>query len=381
VKRHHRPARPRTRYAALAVAGIAALVMLPAAGSASATSAPLFKEYPDPLHVPCESVYDPSRNTIYVEEIASPSVSLNLGTTTVGRVPVSIGLGASVGSVGVLSLATGNITHIPLPVVGSTTFGMAFGPDGNLWFGIGGAVSAVGSLDPATNTITSYSTPTPLATPTDIWPGPDNAMYFLEDVAQKLGRIDLATHVITEYPLPALGLEPTTAIIMPGTGPDMMFSTSLTNSITVFNTTTHTFTEHVAPTPLALTQGSTIGPDGAIWFSETLGQKIARIDPGTGAIAEYPISTLGNLLPEPGPLVRGSDGNLWSADGGLTGGDTIGRFNTTTHRITYFTTPTVASGPCDIDPVAAGNGLLVIGEATGGSIAVATEAALDAAQP
>jgi len=313
-----------------------------------------FVEYPDPLHAPCEGIYHAPSGQIYIEEILNPGVNGN------------------VGSLGVLDPRTGSIDRYPLPVSGTTAGGAAFGPDGNLWFTYFGTSSGVAFINPNTKQFTTFPASNPLATPTDIWPGPDSAMYFAESVAQKLGRIDLATHQITEMPIPGGGLNVPTTIVMPGAGTKMMFSAALTNSIVEYDTATGEFTQHKVPTPGAVPQGLTLGPDGAIWFSETLGAKIGRIDPVSGAITEYPIATAEVPVPSMGPLVLGSDGNLWSANGGFTGGSTIGRFNTTTHQIDYFNLPRPASGPCDIDSVAAANGKLIIGQTTGGAVAVAS---------
>lgn len=321
----------------------------------AAFAAPLggFVEYPDPLHAPCEGIYHAPTGQIYVEEIVNP------------------GTNGSVGSLGALDPATGEIDRYPLPVPGTTAGGAAFGPDGNLWFTYFGTSSGVAFLDPYSKEFSTFPTADPTATPTDIWPGPDNAMYLPESIAQNLGRIDLATHQITETPIPGGGLNVPTTIIMPGAGTKMMFSAALANRIVEYDTATGEFTHHDVPTAAAIPQGLTLGPDGAIWFSETLGAKIGRIDPVSGAITEYPIATPEVPVPSMGPLVLGSDGNLWSANGGFTGGGTIGRFDTTTHQIEYFDLPRPASGPCDIDLVAAAAGRLVIGQTTGGAVAVA----------
>ncbi|MGA4790848.1 virginiamycin B lyase family protein [Nocardia sp. AB354] len=330
---------------------------------ASAAPTGGFVEYPDQLHAPCEGVYQQSSDRIFVEEIVNPSETGNIG------------------AIGVLDPATGTIQRHPLPVPGTTAGGAALGSDGNLWFTYFGASSGVAFLDPTNGKFSTFPTRDPASTPTDIWPGPDNAMYFAESIAQKIGRVDLKSHQISETPIPGGGLSVPTTIMMPGKGNKMMFSAALTNSIIEYDTVTHEFTKHQVPTPNAVPQGLTIGPDGAIWFSESVGGKIGRIDPDTGVIAEYSIATAEVPMPSMGPLVLGADGNLWSANGGFTGGSTVGRFDTTTHRIDYFHLPRPASGPCDIDPVAAAHGKLVIGQTTGGAIAVAEVADLDALKP
>src|SRR5687767_7975121 len=50
-------------------------------------------------------------------------------------------------------------------------------------------------------------------------------------------------------------------------------------------------TEFVVPTPNSQPAGITVGPDGALWFTEENGHKIGRITTD-GAITEYPIPTV-----------------------------------------------------------------------------------------
>ncbi len=46
-------------------------------------------------------------------------------------------------------------------------------------------------------------------------------------------------------------------------------------------------------------------PDGNMWFTEVMGNKVAKLDPATGQITEY--STGGY----PGGIMLGPDNNLW----------------------------------------------------------------------
>src|SRR4051794_33120736 len=59
--------------------------------------------------------------------------------------------------------------------------------------------------------------------------------------------------------------------------------------------------------------GITSGPDGAIWFTESIqsNPKIGRIDVGTTSLSEFsvPASTVNNIAPGP-------DGALWFTDEG-----------------------------------------------------------------
>ncbi len=72
-------------------------------------------------------------------------------------------------------------------------------------------------------------------------------------------------------------------------------------------TTGGTFTEYSIPTPNSGPLSITVGPDGALWFTEQLGFKIGRITT-SGQITEYALPT---QLREPQVIATGPDGALW----------------------------------------------------------------------
>jgi len=71
------------------------------------------------------------------------------------------------------------------------------------------------------------------------------------------------------------------------------------------------------------------GPDGALWFTESSGTSIGRITTG-GQITEFPIPACGSCRYPPGPLglTVGSDGALWYA---RPTNNTLGRVTTDGH--------------------------------------------------
>jgi virginiamycin B lyase len=64
--------------------------------------------------------------------------------------------------------------------------------------------------------------------------------------------------------------------------------------------------EYPIPTPLSRPWGIAVGPDGNLWFTETLGNKIGRIS-RRGSIIEYALPTPGAY---PLGITAGPDGNL-----------------------------------------------------------------------
>lgn len=76
--------------------------------------------------------------------------------------------------------------------------------------------------------------------------------------------------------------------------------------------------EYDVPTPNARPHDPAAAPDGALWTTEQVANKLGRLDPNTGEFKEYPLKT-----PNSGPhgLVADKDGNIWftAISGGYVG--------------------------------------------------------------
>jgi virginiamycin B lyase len=331
---------------ACAVAGLWAI-----AGSADA--APRITEYSvaQPTLFPCTTAVDRSTGNIYFAAMLAPTSS-------------------SAGSIGVLDPATRAVRKIPLASPLASVGGMAFAPDGNVYFAEYGGGNAIGRLDPRTDTVVEFPLPTPLSQPSTLVLGPDDGIWFIENTTQRLGRFDPVTHEFTEYPLPSPGANVGLQMMNRGDGDDLLFGLPNTNQIGAFNVATKQFRTYTSPTPLSMPQGVAFAA-GAIWFTETFGQKLARVDPVTGAITEFPLAKfdpldLTQLVPFPSGMMTAADGNLYILNGTAMGGDSITRFDPVTHEQTNVRTPTVASGPCDFDVTS--RDTIWFGEMTAGKI-------------
>jgi len=100
--------------------------------------------------------------------------------------------------------------------------------------------------------------------------------------------------------------------------------------------TTGTITEFAVPTESSLPAGIAAGPDGSMWFTEAVGNKIGRITTA-GAITEFAIPTADS---HPVGIAAGPDGSMWFTE---FKGNKIGRI-TTAGAITEFAIPEFA-GP------------------------------------
>jgi virginiamycin B lyase len=214
-------------------------------------------------------------------------------------------LGEKIGRIAV----TGTIEEFPgAGFVSGGANGMTTGSDGNLWFTDNSAVISriCASTNrpagcPSIGTIAGYSVPTANSYPTGITAGPDGALWFTESSVNNIGRINTSGSVPTcPSPIP--------------NPPSCSVSTPC-------------FCEYPVPTANSYPTSISAGPDGALWFTEFLGEKIGRICPTTsvpscpdvGVMTEY--SVPGHTGIE--GITTGPDGVLW-----FTGAGYIGRINT-----------------------------------------------------
>jgi len=150
--------------------------------------------------------------------------------------------------------------------------GIVSGPDGNLWVAMAGGNGAIAKVTKSGEVI-EY----PVATagdPNDVAVGPDNNLWYVDPAANLIGRITTGGS-ITEF----------TAGLTGSSGPSYI----------------------------------TKGPDGALWFTEANAGRIGRITTD-GTITEFSSGISGSS--QPSDIAAGPDGNLWfteQADPGAIG--------------------------------------------------------------
>jgi streptogramin lyase len=155
--------------------------------------------------------------------------------------------------------------------------------------------------------------------------------------AKWLSRTDRLEPAATwsEYPLPNAGSGPTT-IALAGDG-SLWFTESSGNRIGRMNADGTGLKEYPLPNPNSAPRIIALGSDGNMWFSEHTGNRMGRITPD-GTITEFAIPTPNSM---PRAISLGSDGNIWF---GEFAGGKIGRI-TPKGEITEFPIPTADAGP------------------------------------
>jgi streptogramin lyase len=131
-------------------------------------------------------------------------------------------------------------------------------------------------------------------------------------------------------------------------GPDgnLWFAESIVNKIGRM-TTSGTVTEFVIPSAVSIPTSITSGPDGNMWFTETKANQIGRITT-SGVITEFALLGANS---QPSSITSGPDGNLWFTENF---GNKIGRI-TTSGIIMEFPIPSANSLPIGITSGPDGN--------------------------
>src|SRR5947209_6074578 len=257
------------------------------------------------------------------------------------RAPVWVLAASVLAGVGAQSARAdvGTITEYPVPVAG-TPYGIASGPDGNIWFtdsGNADGYSKVGHMTTsgaitASDVVGLPGTVNQNGLATGIAPGPDGNLWLGHrgDVDKVPTTVTLPSQ-ITEYPFSG-GVQDLLA------GPDKrMWLTSgspLSAQIGAM-TTDGTATNYPNASWMQGTFGITVGPDNNLWVG--LGDAIGVVDTSGAVVHTYPMpsSSDANIR----SLVLGPDGNVWFTLGNTPAGPGgIGKI-TPTGTVTVFTAP------------------------------------------
>jgi len=194
------------------------------------------------------------------------------------------------------SLRAQVIDAYPTPTQPSFPFGIASGPDGNLWF-VETQGGRIGRITPDGD-VTEF--PTGLLGTADITTGPDGNLWFTHN--QGVARMT-TTGVLTNFPASTFTAGGTITV---GSDGNLWFTEYAANSIGRV-TPSGVVTEFLLPRVDSMPLGITTGPDGNLWFTERRYSSIGRITPA-GVITEFTSQGFG------WQIVAGPDGRLWYTD-------------------------------------------------------------------
>lgn len=212
-------------------------------------------------------------------------------------------------TIGYISLSPPYTMHeVSLLTPASVPMSLNTGADGNIYV-TETASNKIAKIDVDTHAVTEFDVPTPESGIIGGTPGQDGAHWFVEIAGNKILRFDYATHAMREYTVPTPGALP---FVIRSYDGQIYFTESGANAVGHLDPSTGTFTEATMPTPASLPIGVTKGKDGFLYTDEAVGNKIARIDPSTmTVVAEYPLPTPVTFVDE---IKMGPDGAIWAPE-------------------------------------------------------------------
>lgn len=239
---------------------------------------------------------------------------------------------------------SGVLSSLPLSGLSRTPWFETTGRDGNLWItesaGLRSHSEAIARLT-LNGVVTQFPLPKPLSSlpideagPRHIVSGPDGNLWFVERSGY-VGRMT-TTGVLTRFPIPTPDTFPSGIAV--GSDGALWFTESLADKIGRI-TTSGTITEYQLPTSGTGTASIAPGPDGNLWFCELFTDKVGRITP-SGVVTEF------SVTPGSGPrsIIAGPDGNLYYSE---FNSQDIGRI-TVNGVFTDIPTPSANSQPWDL---------------------------------
>ena len=222
------------------------------------------------------------------------------------------------GYIGRLEPRTGFVTEYPLPDrTARDPHTPVFDGKGILWFTVQSG-NFVGNLDPDTGKITLKLLTTANAHPYGIAVNTRGIPFFCEFGANKIGSIDPATMVITEFPLPE-GARPRRLAI---TNDDIIYYTDFRRGyLGELDPASGKVREWLSPGgEKSAPYGVAITPDGVVWYAET-GIKpnmIVSFDRHTHKFERWSVPSGGGVIRN---IAATSQGNIYIA---CSGANTVG---------------------------------------------------------
>jgi streptogramin lyase/plastocyanin len=168
----------------------------------------------------------------------------------------------------------GAITEIEMPKQNSEPRTVYIDRSGRVWYTAREA-NEIGFYDPEKKSFSHIVIPTKQARPAGIAEGKDGAIYFVQMVGNKIGRVD--ADKVTEYTLPTPFAAPFKIV----TDDDgiLWFTEVYGNAIGRFDPHTSAITEYKIPTKDSRPGGISIDGQGRIWFVEQKGNRVGYLDP------------------------------------------------------------------------------------------------------
>ena len=219
------------------------------------------------------------------------ALSLIAGVALVGVFALRSSTRASVtpakgaGTVGELDV---KIKEWSIPSKGGHPHDPAVGPDGALWF-TEQMVSKLGRLDPATGEFKEYPLKGANDGPHGLVADREGNIWYTGNFAAHIGKLNPRTGEVTQYKMPDAKAEDPHSLVFDAQGM-LWFTVQVGNMVGRLDPKTGKVELKAAPSKDARPYGIQINSKGVPFFCEFGTNKLAKIDPKTMEIMEYPLA-------------------------------------------------------------------------------------------
>jgi virginiamycin B lyase len=188
----------------------------------------------------------------------------------------------------------------------------AVAKDGSVYFADQQA-SYIGRLDPETGAVQEYPTPTPGSGPHGIIVAPNGQVWYTGNAKGLIGRLDPATGHITEFKTGDAGArtgawDPHTPLLL---GDKLWFTAQNSNKYGMLDPTTGEVKLYDSPIARSKPYGLQRAPDGTLWMALFGTNKLGHLDPATAHLQTVDVA---DSAARPRRLAITSDGRIWYTD-------------------------------------------------------------------
>jgi virginiamycin B lyase len=194
------------------------------------------------------------------------------------------------------------VTEANITTANSQPNEVVLGSDGAIWF-TEEAASKIGKINPATGAVINEFALTANAGPTGIT-SLGNFLWFTEQTANRIGRINNATGDVEEFPTNIAGALPN-AIAAAADG-SLYFTDLGTSKLGQVDAATGNVTA-VANVTLSGPAAIVKGPDDNMWISESSSHRISRFNPVSGVLTQFQLVSGSS----PTGITVGPDNFIW----------------------------------------------------------------------
>jgi len=207
----------------------------------------------------------------------------------IASLALSVGLSSrsSTGTPAVSDLQV-KIREWDVPTKGAHPHDPAVAPDGSLWF-TEQMVSKLGRLDVATGTFKEYPLKGENDGPHGLVADRDGNIWYTGNFAAHIGKLDPRSGQVTEYKMPNSKAEDPHTAVFDAQG-ILWFTVQVGNMVGRLDPKTGKIELKTAPTKDARPYGIQVNSKGVPYFCEFGTNKMAKLDPQTMEITEYPLA-------------------------------------------------------------------------------------------